>query len=152
MKMHTRIGLTLAAVSALGTALVVSPSGMASAQLHAAVITDPTTGTDSCDLIDFDSAQYVIDPVTGSQLLEVSGVAPYAGMKVVLEPLVYLERPEYWGVEVMGCLPQDGFPVMTPYTATLDLELNAGTVGMEVIGANVRLEVPYVPVGDSPFN
>ena len=69
-------------------------------------------------------------------ILTVSGEKPYANMEVELSPLIYIQRPEYWGIEVVGHLPGGiRLPVMTPYTVSLPLAGLLGTKGIEIIGA-----------------
>ncbi|MGH3687087.1 MAG: hypothetical protein ACRDRU_23110 [Pseudonocardiaceae bacterium] len=91
----------------------------------------------SCRVIDFEIAQVVSLPTQPPKhVLVVSGEAPYAGMKISLEPLVYIRQPEYWGIEVVGCLTGGGAAVLTPYVVHLNLEGRIGTRGIAVIGAN----------------
>src|SRR5215208_2982347 len=69
-------------------------------------------------------------------ILTVSGEKPYANMEVELSPLIYIQRPEYWGIEVVGHLPGGiRLPVMTPYTVSLPQAGLLGTKGIEIIGA-----------------
>src|SRR5687768_10082293 len=73
-------------------------------------------------------------------VLVVSGNKPYP-MTVELVPLRYVQRPEYWGIEVVGRVDGGGgptpMPAITniPYVAELDLAGCVGTRGVEVIGA-----------------
>lgn len=91
----------------------------------------------SCRVIDFDSAQVITLRTQPPQhVLIVRGEAPYLNMNVFLSPLVYIQQPEYWGIEVVGCLPEVGLPTVTPYVTRLDLNGTIGTCGIEVIGAN----------------
>ena len=39
---------------------------------------------------------------------------PYATRHIALVPLVYLRQPDYWEIEVVGCLRGLGLPVLTP--------------------------------------
>ncbi len=89
----------------------------------------------SCRLIDFERAEVRPGFVTGTWILIVSGTKPWANMQVSLVPLVYIRQPEYWGIEVVGCLPGVGLPVQAPYTEALPLDSILGTRGIEVIGA-----------------
>lgn len=59
-----------------------------------------------------------------------------------LVPLVYLKRPDYWGIEVVGSLPGFSIPTTAPYSVSLPLDGILGTKGIEVIGANKRLKKP----------
>lgn len=99
---------------------------------------------ESVRIIDFDEAKVVPGIVPGTFILVVSGVMPYMNMTVRLSPLVYIERPEYWGIEVIGSLSGIGLPVTAPYTVSLPLDGILGTRGIEVIGAN-RTEQIVVP-------
>lgn len=100
----------------------------------------------SCRLVDFDQAQIVtLRSFPPQYVLHVSGIMPHLNMQVDLVPLVYIQQPEYWGIEVVGCLPGGiGLPATAPYTAWINLSGITGTEGIEVIGAtrSERLEVP----------
>jgi hypothetical protein len=107
----------------------------------------------SCRLVDFDQAQIVtLRSFPPQYVLHVSGTKPYLNMQVDLVPLVYIQQPEYWGIEVVGCLPGGiGLPATAPYTAWINLSGITGTEGIEVIGAkhSERLEVP--PKGEPSY-
>ena len=91
----------------------------------------------SCRVIDFDSARVVTRPADPPRhVLVVRGDKPFFDMAVSLSPLVYVRQPEYWGIEVVGCLSELGLPVVTPYVVTLELTGTIGTRGIEVIGAS----------------
>src|SRR5205823_3198199 len=83
--------------------------------------------------------------------LVVSGRKPYP-MRVELVPLMYVQRPEYWGIEVVGTVAggpgPSVMPAITniPYVVELDLEGVIGTVGIEVIGANKTEQIPVPTV------
>jgi hypothetical protein len=98
----------------------------------------------SCRLIDFERAD-VISALSEPPrpVLVVSGRKPWANMQVSLNPLSYAQQPEYWAVEVVGCMPPIGQPAIIPYVVDLDLAGITGTAGVEVIGANgtERIEV-----------
>ena len=99
----------------------------------------------SCRLIDFDKADVFPGIVSGSYILVVKGTKPYLNMQVNLVPLVYIRQPEYWGIEVTGCLSGGiGLPATEPYTAIFALNGTIGTKGIEVIGAT-RSEKISVP-------
>ena len=65
-------------------------------------------------------------------------------MEVRLVPLVYIQRPDYWGIEVIGCQSGIGLPMEAPYAVTLDITHVLGKKGIEVIGAT-RTEKRDVP-------
>jgi hypothetical protein len=101
----------------------------------------------SCRLIDFEKAEVRPGIVSGTYILIVRGTKPYLNMKVRLIPLVYIRQPEYWGIEVTGCLTEGiGLPATEPYTAILALNDTVGTQGIEVIGAT-HSETISVPPG-----
>ena len=95
---------------------------------------------ESCRRIDFDSVEIRPGFVSGTNILIVTGTKPYKNMKVRLAPLVYIKRPEYWGIEVVGCLHGIGLPATTSYTASIQLKSITGTKGIEVIGATKRVK------------
>lgn len=90
----------------------------------------------SCRLIGFDNAEVVSGIVNGTHFLFVSGMKPYVQMQVSLNPRIYIRQPEYWGIEVVGCLSGFGSPAFTPYVVELPISNFFGTKGIEVIGAN----------------
>jgi hypothetical protein len=69
-------------------------------------------------------------------------------MKVMLSPLVYVRIPEYWGIEVLGCVNGIVLPTIGTYQELLPLEGTIGTKGIEVIWANgeiQRFEIAHKP-------
>jgi hypothetical protein len=95
----------------------------------------PTT----CQVIDFDSADVLYDSILGYPAVIVHGTKPYQAMTEALWPLIYIRQPEYWGYEVVGCLPDDAAvpEVLGPYVLILPLtDAALGTKGIEIIGAN----------------
>ena len=89
----------------------------------------------SCYRIDFESWAVVPGIVNGTYWLYVYGTKPWLSMDVTLKPLIYIKKPEYWGIEVVGCLHGIGLPVQAPYVAELDVTHFLGTKGIELIGA-----------------
>lgn len=86
--------------------------------------------------IDFESVQVNPGIVNGTYFLTVSGTAPCTNMKVTLSPLIYIRCPGYWGIEVVGHLPEGvckrgemRFKVEIPLAGI------TGSSGIEVIGA-----------------
>ncbi|MGH3937653.1 MAG: hypothetical protein ACRDTG_03315 [Pseudonocardiaceae bacterium] len=108
----------------------------------------PSSG--SCRLIDFESVEILIlESFPPQFVLVVKGTKPYSNMKVELVPLVYIRQPEYWGIEVVGCLPGFGLPATAPYTVSISLNGIIGTEGIEVIGAT-RSEQRVIPPDGQP--
>lgn len=91
---------------------------------------------EACRLIDFTDVEVRPGFVPNTYILIVSGTKPYMNMAVELVPRVYIRQPEYWGIEVVGCLPGIGLPAEAPYTVSLPLDGIRGTEGIEVIGAS----------------
>lgn len=101
--------------------------------------------TESCRLIDFEKVEIQCDSATKKCTLIVSGIAPCVNMRVDLIPRVYITQPEYWGIEVVGCLSGGiCLTALRPYVAIISLEGITGTKGIEVIGAT-RSEKREVP-------
>lgn len=99
----------------------------------------------SVKLISFESA--VVRPgfVNDTYILIVRGEAPCLNMKVQLVPRIYIDCPDYWGIEVVGTLPGGiCLTAMKPYVLTFALTGVTGSSGIEVIGANKKekFEVP----------
>src|SRR4029434_9127180 len=84
-------------------------------------------------------------------VLIVTGTKPFVNMQVELMPLTYIRQPDYWEIEVVGCLRGIGLPVLTPYTVSLPLDGVRGVHGVEVVGANgrKRLDVPPITTKDA---
>jgi heat shock protein HslJ len=98
----------------------------------------PTTVPQTCSTIDFDKASVEPIATTGTSTryrLTVSGNAPVLNTTVKLVQLVYIQQPDYWGIEVIGCRPEIGLPVAVPYTVTLEFTGPLGKQGIEVIGS-----------------
>lgn len=103
--------------------------------------------TQSCGLAPFEWAEVttVGPPGATEHLLVVSGTLPVFNMSVELVPLSYIQRPDYWGIEVVACLPGEiMLPALRPYTVWLGVTDLVGTEGIEVIGAEGtrRFELP----------
>lgn len=102
----------------------------------------------NCQVIDFDSARVSTSPTMPAQhMLVVRGEKPYSNMEVKLNPLTYIQQPDYWGIEVVGCLSDMGLPALADYAVKLDLDGTMGTRGIEIIGANraEKIDLPGTP-------
>ena len=89
----------------------------------------------SCRRIDFDLVELRERARPCGRLLLVSGVTPWADLCVTLEPLVYLEVPEFWVIEVVGRLTASGLPAWVDFCAALRLGSVQGRRGIEIVGA-----------------
>ena len=101
-------------------------------------------GADFCKLIGFDHHEVKEGFIPGGWFLFVSGQKPWANLKVTLEPLIYIEKPDYWGIQVVACMDGLGLPVVTPYSVVRELQGCIGHKGIEIIGAgnSVKVDVP----------
>ncbi|HEU0013614.1 MAG TPA: hypothetical protein VFQ45_08005 [Longimicrobium sp.] len=113
-----------------------------SQQSHASARAEP-----ACRTIEFDDAEVI--RVGRDYFLIVRGTKPCANMRVSLTPLVYIQCPEYWGIEVIGCVPNGiCIEATAPYVEAMWLTGVIGSRGIEVIGAN-KTEQFDVPGGCS---
>jgi len=111
---------------------------MQDADIRALQALPPST---MCRLITFNHAQVVPGFIPKTFFLIVTGEKPWASMAVELRPLIYVIRPDYWGIEVEGCQHGFGIPVKVPYSAVLDITHYLGKHGIEVIGANKKQQI-----------
>jgi len=110
---------------------------------------------DSQRLIDFERAQILtLESFPPQFVLRVTGTKPFLNMEVQLVPLMFVQQPEFWGIEVVGRLPGGiGLPALAPYDVSIPLSGIIGTKGIEVIGASrsKRIRVPSTePVTEPP--
>jgi hypothetical protein len=102
----------------------------------------------ACRVIEFEKAEVVtLESDPPQHLLTVSGTKPWLYMTVELMPLIYIRRPEYWGIEVVGCLKGISPAVLAPYQVSMNLSGVLGTKGIEVIGSNKREKIE-IPAGE----
>lgn len=144
-----RIPLTIAAavLALAGLAGLAAANDDRSPRLVGQAIppTEEAPPATDCRVIDFKSARVrTLPTVPPRHVLVVRGEKPYLNMQVNLVPLVYIRQPEYWGIEVVGCLPEVGLPAVADYVVKLDLEGTVGTRGIEVIGTNhsEKIDIP----------
>jgi hypothetical protein len=88
----------------------------------------------ACRRVDFDLIE-VRMPAHGGRWLLVSGIKPWADLRVSLEPMAYREPPEFWVIEVVGRLAAWGLPAMVDFCVALPLDSFQGRQGIEVVGA-----------------
>jgi hypothetical protein len=88
----------------------------------------------ACRRIDFDLID-VREPARGGRLLLVSGIKPWADLRVSLEPMAYRELPDFWVIEVVGRLSASGLPALVDFCVALPLESFQGRLGIEILGA-----------------
>jgi hypothetical protein len=99
---------------------------------------------ESVRTIAFEDAQVRPGFVSDTWFLTVSGEAPCLNMDVRLSPRIYIDCPEYWGIEVIGSL-HGGFclTAIKPFVVTIALNGIIGSKGIEVLGGrrSERIEV-----------
>lgn len=96
----------------------------------------------SCRLINFDKVDVRPGFIPETWFLIVSGEKPCINMEVSLVPVVYIRCPEYWQIEVVGCLPHGiCLEAVAPYTVTIPLSGITGSEGIEVLGASTSKKV-----------
>ena len=116
--------------------------------MSAKLLKAPTSS--SVRLISFTKARIVPGIVSGTWILIVTGNKPCWNMTVRLSPLIYVRRPDFWGIEVVGSVPGFCLPAVAPYTVSLPLAGITGTRGIEVIGSNKRQKI-LVPGASGPI-
>lgn len=91
---------------------------------------------ESCRLMKFEDAKVVPGIVNETYFLIVSGTVPCLNMDVKLLPRIYIRRPEWWQIEVVGCLPERCLREIRPYVERLSIVGLWGTKGIELVGVN----------------
>ena len=103
------------------------------------------TPSKACRLLDFDGVEVRPGFVSGTWILIVQGKAPCGNMHIDLIPLVYASRPDYWEIEVVGCLRGPMCLPRRPFIESLALEGMLGSAGIEVVGATRRRRIDVPP-------
>jgi hypothetical protein len=98
--------------------------------------------SESCRRIDFEKAEVHPGIIPDTWFLTVSGTKPCLNMQVSLVPLIYIRCPEYWGIEVIGCLSHGVcLTALGPYSVTIPLAGITGSKGVEVFGARKQQQI-----------
>jgi len=146
MGIRNTVVRTLAATGMIASSVLLTQAGPA--QAADAAGSGDKGGDTTCSVIDFDKAAIVgATTNTVRRELVVTGTTATSGVKVTLVPLTYIRQPEFWGIEVIGCASPIGLPVVTPFTARLNIDSTIGTVGIEVIGATKSQQIPLILTG-----
>ena len=97
-----------------------------------------------CELVSLSSADVSAGIVNDTWFAFASGEAPCQNMNVQLSPLIYIEKPEYWGIQVIGCVGEICLPATKPYQVWLNVTDFRGHKGIEIIGSNqsIKLDIP----------
>jgi hypothetical protein len=99
----------------------------------------------TCQLMDFDAHQIVGGVAGGTWLLIVEGEKPNQLVHVELRPMTYVVRPEYWEIEVLGCLAPETSDLRQRFQAKLDITAHLGTRGIVLIGGTVAEKIDWPP-------
>jgi hypothetical protein len=151
-KLTTRRAIGLAAATIAAAPVL----AFSAAQAAGTGPTDPAPGSTTpapatCTTIAYETAKLLPRPWWQGYspfpryTLVVTGRTPYYNQTVKLVPHVYIQQPEYWGIEVQGCLTGGvGLPAQKPYTLRLDVGATTGSKGVEIIGSNQsqRFDIP----------
>lgn len=99
--------------------------------------------SEACRRLDFENVEIVPGFVNDTWFAVVSGAKPWLTMQVDLRPRIYIDQPDYWGIEVVGCLNGMGLPAKGKYSTSMQVN-GMGKLGVEVIGATTskKLKVP----------
>lgn len=93
---------------------------------------------ESCRLLPVDCASLRPGFVNDTYFLLVSGIKPYAAMTAKLLPRIYTRKPDWWEVEVVGCLESGIVADVTgPYSEQKEIWF-WGNKGIEVIGRDFK--------------
>ncbi|MCW2309470.1 hypothetical protein [Rhodobium gokarnense] len=105
---------------------------------------DLATATAFCSLAPFGYSEVWPGDVPGTWFLMVSGVMPCKNMVIQLRPMVYVQPPDYWAIEVVGCVEDGCLEMPVTYAIWIDVTDYRGTDGIEVVGANgtQKLDIP----------
>ena len=97
--------------------------------------------TETCKIIHFSETAIRPGIVNDTYILIVSGTKAYINIDVRLSPRFYPKQPEYWAIEVVGCLTGIALPATAPYQVVIPLDGIRGTEGIEVKGASPCKEI-----------
>lgn len=104
-------------------------------------------------VIDFETAELRKVPFQDSLYLKVTGQMPVSGFEVKLTPHVYLQQPDYWGIEVtIKSNPakkseSDSTQKDLSFECSVPLIGITGKCGITVIGASMSKQIE-IPIAD----
>jgi hypothetical protein len=96
----------------------------------------PPPNPQVCVPIDFEDARVIFRPGPTLQV-----VGPLGAFRTVeLRPVQYIQQPEYWEINVIGCGPQGGAAQPSAsYLETLSIADTLGTKGVAVVSGDKRV-------------
>ncbi|CAG1010427.1 hypothetical protein BURK2_04034 [Burkholderiales bacterium] len=110
----------------------------------------------TCRRVDFDRVEILPGRVPGTLVLAVSGIAPWADLRVSLERLSFESAQDFAPFEVVGRLSGVALPAMIDFCVVLPISALEGQEGIEILGATrserhiLRRTVPEVAHQASP--
>ncbi|MDA7948160.1 MAG: hypothetical protein MPJ78_11875 [Hyphomicrobiaceae bacterium] len=96
---------------------------------------------DGVILLEIDKAKLTPGIVNGTYFLTVWGRKPWSTIKVGFAPCIYVDQPQYWGIQVIGVQSGIGLPVETPFEHTEEVTQTMGKKGVEAIGVNQTIKL-----------
>ena len=104
----------------------------------------------NCFHMSYEKARVRAGFINGSWVLDVDLWKIMSNIQVILEPVMYIDQPDWWRIKVIGCYVGDvGATVMQPHTASLWLATAdeksgwisfIGKRGIEIEGAEGKVE------------
>jgi hypothetical protein len=107
--------------------------------------TDGVRQSQTCRLIDYDAFQIVGGVANGTWFLIVEGEKPNQLVDVELRPVTYVVRPDYWEIEVLGCLSPEASDLRKRYQAKIDITAHLGTRGIALVSRKGAQEIDWPP-------
>lgn len=89
----------------------------------------------TCRRVDFDRVEILPGQVGGSLVLAVSGIAPWADLRVSLERLGFESDQDFAAFELVGRLSGVALPAMIDFCVVLLISAFEGREGIEIFGA-----------------
>ena len=83
--------------------------------------------------------------VTKTWILLLKGKKLNAGTRVEFQPVVYVQRPDYWQINVAECSDGIVIPIITPYDEAFEITPYLGTKGIELVFGDEKIRIPVPP-------
>ena len=100
----------------------------------------------NCRLQNYDNYDLIPVIIDETYFLRVRGVKGWVFMKIELVPLFYVVRPDYWVIDVVGCLSGYDLPKKTKYETDfiqLTPANGAGTKGIIIREADKETKIEF---------
>ena len=65
-------------------------------------------------------------------------------MSVQLVPMIYVDKPDYWEIQVIGCVGDICLTAVMPYNVWLDVTDFRGHKDIEIVGSDqsIKIDIP----------